>query len=762
MNRTLNSGLYAFTVICILVAPGFAAQSDTSFVEVTIETRDYALSTRESVNSVTIPGFGNFTEPGKPKLPSRIFACAIPPGSAVLSVEIEAGPESILPGKYIIPPTAIPKRISSEKNVVDTDEQKNYEQNYRMVYTRDEPYPTKSGEMVRSASYRRYNLVDVKITPFSYRPLSGKLIFHSRMTVRIHYRPSDTVVSDDVLYDYLPRTEKIAREIIHNYDEAQQWYPAPRMINPAELHSLVIIAPDYLVPAVNSFMIFQQTIGLNPVITPLNWIDTNFEGVDLAEKMRNFLRNYYPSTKWGIENVLLIGDHTQTPMRKVWPEAQPRTDFYLAELSLPDSESWDSDHDGKYFENGDNKDFYSEVHVGRIPWNDYETVQSICQKSVIYHMNDDVSFKKNILLLGAFFWEDTDCAYLMEKKVDQPWMADWSKVRLYEKNDDFSSIFPCDYPLNHNNVTNIWSTGTFAFVNWAGHGSPISAHVYGLNTQAFIKTADCPKLNNDFPAIIFADACSNSDTDYPNIGKQMLKTGAVGFVGATKYAYGCGNWRDPADGSSQSLDYYFTTAVTSGAFTQGEAHQRALRTMYTEGLWYYPAFEMCEWNLWGNPCLSMSPPDTSALSPVYRFWSDRNQSHFYTISMEEYMDIMSNYTEDVWRLEGISWYAHASQKPDTLPVFRFWSGKNQSHFYTISEEEKNYLLNNYTDDEWHYEGIAWYAYPDQEHGNIPVYRFWSENNQSHFYTKSVKEKNYMIANYHDEVWHYQGIAWYWL
>jgi len=91
-------------------------------------------------------------------------------------------------------------------------------------------------------------------------------------------------------------------------------------------------------------------------------------------------------------------------------------------------------------------------------------------------------------------------------------------------------------------------------------------------------------------------------------GQAMLKQGGVGFLGATKVALGMPGWDHPNDGSSQSLDYYFTTSVISGDYTQGEAHQRALREMYTKGLWYQVKYEMFEWGaLWGNPDLGMTP-----------------------------------------------------------------------------------------------------------------------------------------------------------
>jgi hypothetical protein len=181
-------------------------------------------------------------------------------------------------------------------------------------------------------------------------------------------------------------------------------------------------------------------------------------------------------------------------------------------------------------------------------------------------------------------------------------------MRMYEQNQDFYSNYPCDYELLHSNVISQWQMEKFAFVNWGGHGSPYSSHIYGLGMPAFIVSSDCPLLNDDYPAIIFAFACSNSDTEYLNIGQAMLEQGAVGFLGATNVAYGANSWDHPNDGSSQSLDYFFTTCVTSGDYTQGRAHQWALRKMYTDGLWTGNVrFQMFAWGaLWGNPDLGMT------------------------------------------------------------------------------------------------------------------------------------------------------------
>ena len=604
---------------CLLLAPSMAGvSSDVGPVTggqqetVTIAVGDYDTAALQRGQELTVAGFGRMLVPGKPNLPGKIVSIAIPPGAEVVGVEYEVGAGTVLPGTYAVPPAPLPRVIGDEDPAAAERAQQMYEENYRSVYGSDDAYPQDAVEFVRTAGYRKYNLVDVRVAPMSYRPQSGQLTYYPEITVHVKYR--EVANRTAVLVDNLARTEAVARDIVLNYESAQAWYPPAERADRG-LHDFVIITLDSLTSSVAPLVTWETTKGRTVEVVTTTWINSNYSGYDLAEKMRNFLRDKYPSGEWGIEDVLLVGHYDDVPMRLCAQDlgyGGPETDFYYAELSLADSASWDSDVDRQWGENTDTIDFYNEINVGRIPWSTPSTVLSICNKSAAYEQSNDPAFKKNILLLGGFFWEDTDNAELMEAKVDQTWMGDWSITRMYEQNSTVYSTFPCDYELTRTNCVNVWSNGTYAFVNWAGHGSPTSAHIMGYSSAAFIASSDCSSLNDSYPAIIFADACSNSDTDYTNIGQAMLQRGAVGFLGATKVALGCPGWNDPYDGSSQSLDYFFTTYVTSGNYTQGQAHQQALRNMYTYGLWSYNKYETFEWGaIWGNPNLAMgevAPP----------------------------------------------------------------------------------------------------------------------------------------------------------
>lgn len=96
---------------------------------------------------------------------------------------------------------------------------------------------------------------------------------------------------------------------------------------------------------------------------------------------------------------------------------------------------------------------------------------------------------------------------------------------------------------------------------------------------------------------------------------------------------------------------------------------------------------------------------------------------------------------------------------DLAPVYRFWSDKLGAHFYTINEAEKDKLIREQSQ-AWTFEGIAFYAYPPERApvGSKPVYHFWSEKYSRHFYTISEAERQHIIDKF-SNVWTERGIAW---
>ncbi len=163
----------------------------------------------------------------------------------------------------------------------------------------------------------------------------------------------------------------------------------------------------------------------------------------------------------------------------------------------------------------------------------------------------------------------------------------------------------------------------------------------------------------------------------------------------------------------------------------------------------------------GNPRRSGATVDMGAYeagaAAVYRFFSPLTQRHFYTISQGEW-DKLNAQPADIWLYEGIAFYASTRSFTDMLPVYRFWSPKQSSHFWTIDEKEAQKMMREQSD-LWIHEGVGYYAYPPykQPWGTVPVYRFWQKQRGGHLWTASDEERDKLLK---DPTWTYEGAVWY--
>ena len=145
---------------------------------------------------------------------------------------------------------------------------------------------------------------------------------------------------------------------------------------------------------------------------------------------------------------------------------------------------------------------------------------------------------------------------------------------------------------------------------------------------------------------------------------------------------------------------------------------------------------------------------------VYRFWSPITGRHFYTTSEDE-KNVLVNEYSNTWTFEGVAFQtATAASLPGLAPVHTFRAQNGQAQFYTISEREKDGILRDYAY-AYRYDGVAFYAYPkgQQPSETRPVHRFASLTDSGHFYTADENEANLLQDNY-PQVFAYEGIAFY--
>ena len=99
----------------------------------------------------------------------------------------------------------------------------------------------------------------------------------------------------------------------------------------------------------------------------------------------------------------------------------------------------------------------------------------------------------------------------------------------------------------------------------------------------------------------------------------------------------------------------------------------------------------------------------NTIQAVYRFYSENLYVHLFTIDETEKDYLIANAAE-VWRFEGPAFYVPVENEEGVVPVYRFYSEALMVHLFTVDENEKNHLIHT-AGDVWRFEGIAYYAYP---------------------------------------------------
>ena len=138
-------------------------------------------------------------------------------------------------------------------------------------------------------------------------------------------------------------------------------------------------------------------------------------------------------------------------------------------------------------------------------------------------------------------------------------------------------------------------------------------------------------------------------------------------------------------------------------------------------------------------------------STVYRFFNPTVGVHFYTASEAERDSVQENLS-DIYDFEGGSYVgAPHDEDGDELtgaqPVYRFFNTSTGVHLYTISEVERDAIID--TLPNYNFEGVAYYGYETEQPGTDALYRFYNPVIDAHFYTPSAGERDNVLETLPD-------------
>jgi hypothetical protein len=636
----------------LLLVISVAAKLKGDDLTITVKTCDYQITDGDRGQRIEMEGYGYMMEPGKPMLPAKNFLIALPPGARVQSVQVKGIGATQLPGTYRIQPSPLimplvdPGRYSQLVEKM----QREWQRNNKVIYGTDQVYPQERGKLNSSGSLRKHSYASVSFCPFSYHPQSGRLVYCDAAHFTISYSlpspgSSEAQRVEELKWD--TTADERASQLFVNYQQVKELYQPSgvQADDSLEIYDYVFITTSDLYDAISSseFFSWKTSLGYNIKIVLVTDPEiSNQPGDDLPEQIRNFLKQYYIS--WGIEYVLIVGNHATIPMRYCYPDStnhrfdifdgtsgEVPTDYYYADLSNDDSVSWDSDGDGYYGEFGeDNPDFLTEVYIGRIPTNILSRITYTLNKLVTFEQ-DTGDWKNHALHAGAFFYftnEDHSGYPAMDGAVisyyiEQDIMEAWTISHYSEQTGLETSIY--DWPgLNETSFINDWRTGQYAIVNWQGHGwtDGVARKVWSsddgdgvpegneISWPYFITINS--NLDDDYPSVVTAVSCyvgCPEPAPSGNLGIDLLtdpSSGAsIGVVASARSPYGSLDWPNNL-GGSESIIYEFNRYMINESKKVGEAlYDSKFFCNYTYGWNHrYEYVNMFTYNLYGDPSLA--------------------------------------------------------------------------------------------------------------------------------------------------------------
>ncbi len=342
--------------------------------------------------------------------------------------------------------------------------------------------------------------------------------------------------------------------------------------------SSATLGAEYLVVTAGEFadeleplLLWKRQMGLTTAVVNIDEILAAHDGVDDAERLRNFL---IESHQAGTQFVLLAGDETVLPIRYAYhantaivPDIalQNICDLYFADVNG----NWDADGDCVYGEPAqDQPDLYGEILVGRLPFHREQDFSAYVEKLIAYEQNPgggEYEFLNRSLFIAADQMRDYQgvgqqqlLAGAFPENVE-------SEVSAIVEDPTGDAVNP-EYPLATEAIATMsegWGFTTL-LIHGVSDGWVLRSNQYNMWPKSFLFTGEgtdgangfLPNLEaNGKPGLVYSIGCDNGAFDMdappfaatnPCVAEMYLakpEGGAVGFVGYSRWGWVATSWK---------------------------------------------------------------------------------------------------------------------------------------------------------------------------------------------------------------------------
>jgi len=262
------------------------ASTDARSTLIEIEVPGMHVERTEGVADLTIPGAVKMQTEGLPNLPVLSYFVAIPDRGGV-ELEVVSASERVLRGYDVA--AAAPFAVQGREPVEAVRDSR--------LYATDALFPSAIAEIGEPGIMRDLRLVQVRVYPVRYNPVTGTLVAVDRIQIRLNYTDGEGVNEKTVVRPYRSEAfEPLYESTVLNYDQL------PRTA--VKRGTYLIIAHDSFLAGIADFAHWKQERGIETEIVALSVIGANPSN----QEIKDYIQNYYETSDPAPDYVMLVGD----------------------------------------------------------------------------------------------------------------------------------------------------------------------------------------------------------------------------------------------------------------------------------------------------------------------------------------------------------------------------------------------------------------------------------------------------------------------
>ena len=551
----------------------------------TLNSQNIIIQQNGSYDIVSIKNCSYTEEAGNPQLPVKIISYLLPYNSTVTSIDVSVTLQKLQGNYYIFP--AQPERY------LDGSDPPAFVEPNLEVYNSNTPYPSNTVEIINDGYTHGYHVVTVKIYPVEYHP-TDREIYLRDINFTINYSGSfDSRLSLPFTRQSHRRYElgkQFVQNIVKNVDDIEGFRnKSVQIVSNAGTQYVVdttrggstsaidTLVPDYIIITNNELKpIFQQLAdwktkkGMPAIIKTIEEIEPDYQGSDLQEKIRNYLKEAYIT--YGANLFVLLGGDVNVIPERLY-RLQHNGQWYYHPIDIYYATvggTWNANSNDIFGESDDGVDYNRAFFLGRAPSKDVTQAQIFVDKIISYEKFTNISnasYVNNFLCMSAFLSYNTcdsvySCNFSNELK-NIPYPSNIQKWFLFDN-------YNCSLPLSSSLNTPTYNIPRAPYGPYAAYHNPNNDYSYGYDPGNICKPNEyMPKIGDWY--------CNNgSDELNKTNAMSCLNNGGTSGLGKFHLVYhidhskirGMGmSSKNKGQGASNS-DFDGLTNLTNGNYHQ--------------------------------------------------------------------------------------------------------------------------------------------------------------------------------------------------